>query len=173
VLYQEQVPYTSFVCVLRALTITSSHTTFQSSPLCPHHHSLPSSPTTLPQLPPSHPLPVYTDRTKIPLIVCGDFNSIPISGVCKFLPVANWTLPPDHADFMSHMYSKYMADGLRHCLGLKSTYARMGKLPLTNYTLSFQGAIDHVWYSTANLAVCHEQTRSKPLDSLPTHSGQF
>jgi CCR4-NOT transcription complex subunit 6 len=62
-------------------------------------------------------------------------------------------LPPDHADFMLHMYGKYTADSLWHCLGLKNAYTGMGELPLTNYMLSFQGTIDHVWYSTANLAM--------------------
>ena len=101
----------------------------------------------------SRPPPVYTDGTKIPLIICGDFNSVPSSGVYEFL--SNGTLPANHPDFMSHMYGKYTSEGLRHRLGLKSAYAApgAGELPLTNYTPSFQGVIDYVWYSTANLGV--------------------
>ncbi|KAH7925627.1 hypothetical protein BV22DRAFT_1010832 [Leucogyrophana mollusca] len=99
----------------------------------------------------SRPPPVYTDGSKIPLVICGDFNSVPDSGVYEFL--SNGSAPPDHPDFMSHLYGKYTTDGLRHRLGLKSAYAPAGELPVTNYTPSFQGVIDYIWYSTANLAV--------------------
>jgi CCR4-NOT transcription complex subunit 6 len=99
----------------------------------------------------TRPPPVYSDGTKIPLIICGDFNSVPSSGVYEFM--SNGNLPANHADFMSHTYGKYTSEGLRHRLGLKSAYAGTGELPLTNYTPSFQGVIDYLWYSTANIAV--------------------
>jgi CCR4-NOT transcription complex subunit 6 len=101
----------------------------------------------------TRPPPIYTDGTKIPLIICGDFNSGPDSGVCEFLSTGS--LPPDHPDFMSHMYGRYTSEGIRHRLGLKNAYAApgAGELPLTNYTPSFQGVIDYVWYSAANLTV--------------------
>ncbi|KZT10879.1 uncharacterized protein LAESUDRAFT_734616 [Laetiporus sulphureus 93-53] len=99
----------------------------------------------------SRPPPVYTDGTKIPLIICGDFNSLPVSGVYEYLSTGS--VPRDHEDFMSHLYGRYTSDGLRHRLGLKSAYAAVGELPLTNYTPSFKGAIDYIWYSTANLSV--------------------
>ena len=101
----------------------------------------------------SRPPPIYSDGTKIPLIICGDFNSGPDSGVCEFLSTGS--LPPDHPDFMSHMYGRYTSEGIRHRLGLKNAYAApgAGELPLTNYTPSFQGVIDYVWYSAANVAV--------------------
>ncbi|KAI0364341.1 hypothetical protein BV20DRAFT_929784, partial [Pilatotrama ljubarskyi] len=35
----------------------------------------------------------------------------------------------------------------------KSAYAGAGELPLTNYTPSFKGHIDYIWYSSANLSV--------------------
>jgi CCR4-NOT transcription complex subunit 6 len=103
-----------------------------------------SSPTRLP--------PVYSDGSKIPLIICGDFNSVPSSGVYEFL--SSGSAPPNHPDFMKHMYGKYTSDGLRHKLGLKSAYAGCGELPLTNYTPSFQGAIDYIWYGGSNLVAC-------------------
>jgi CCR4-NOT transcription complex subunit 6 len=101
----------------------------------------------------SRPPPIYTDGTKIPLIICGDFNSVPASGVYEFLSTGS--LPADHPDFLSHTYGRYTSEGLRHRLGLKSAYAApgAGELPLTNYTPSFQGVIDYVWYSGANLSV--------------------
>ena len=97
--------------------------------------------------------PTYTDGTKIPLIICGDFNSVPGSGVYEFLSTGS--VPPDHQDFMSHMYGRYTSEGIRHRFGLKNAYASpgVGELPLTNYTPSFQGVLDYVWYSSANVAV--------------------
>jgi CCR4-NOT transcription complex subunit 6 len=98
------------------------------------------------------PPPIYTDGSKIPLIICGDFNSVPSSGVYEFL--SSGTVPPTHPDFMQHMYGKYTSEGLRHKLGLKSAYSGCGELPLTNYTPSFQGVIDYIWYGSNNVGVC-------------------
>ncbi|KAI0358592.1 hypothetical protein OH77DRAFT_1420998 [Trametes cingulata] len=99
----------------------------------------------------SRPPPVYSDGYKIPVIICGDFNSVPESGVYEFLSAGS--IPPDHEDFLSHLYGKYTSEGLRHRLGLKSAYAGAGEFPLTNYTPSFKGHIDYIWYSSANLSV--------------------
>lgn len=99
----------------------------------------------------SRPPPVYTDGSKIPVIICGDFNSVPESGVYEFL--SNGTVPPDHEDFMSHLYGKYTSEGIRHRLGLKSAYASVGELPLTNFTPGYKGHIDYIWHSAANLSV--------------------
>lgn len=99
----------------------------------------------------SRPPPVYTDGAKIPTIVAGDFNSTPDSGVYEFLSTG--TLPPDHQDWMSYTYGKYTQDGLRHKFGLKSAYSALGELPMTNYTPTFRGPLDYIWYSTPSLAV--------------------
>lgn len=103
--------------------------------------------TSLPPRPPPH----YAEGTKIPTIVCGDFNSVAASGVYEFL--ANGTLSPNHPDFMSHMYGKYTSEGLRHKLGLKSAYAGIGDQLITNYTSGFRGMLDYIWYSANNIAV--------------------
>lgn len=102
---------------------------------------------------PHRPPPTYSDGTKIPLLICGDFNSVPDSGVYDLL--SNGHLPPNHPDFKSHTYGRYTSEGIRHRLGLKSSYAGLNpdELPLTNYTPSYQGFIDYVWYSAANLGV--------------------
>lgn len=99
----------------------------------------------------ARPPPVYTDAYKIPIVVCGDLNSNPTSGVYEFLSTGS--LPPDHEDFLSHTYGKYTTEGLRHRLGLKSAYAGIGELSMTNYTPTFKGTLDYIWYTTANLAV--------------------
>jgi CCR4-NOT transcription complex subunit 6 len=95
--------------------------------------------------------PVYSDGSKIPVVICGDFNSIPDSGVYEYLSAG--AVPYNHPDFMSHKYGKYTSEGLKHRLGLKSAYSAVGELPLTNLTPSFQGTIDYIWYSTSTLSV--------------------
>ncbi|KAF9050210.1 Endonuclease/exonuclease/phosphatase [Panaeolus papilionaceus] len=112
---------------------------------------------------PPRPIPTYSDGTKIPLIICGDFNSVPNSGVYEFLSTGS--LPSDHGDFMSHIYGRYTSEGIRHRLGLKSAYADLQAaatnpnapagelLSMTNYTPGFQGVLDYVWYSNATLGV--------------------
>lgn len=99
----------------------------------------------------SRPPPTYSDGTKIPVIVCGDYNSINPSGVYEFL--SQGTVPADHPDFMSHVYGKYTSEGLRHKLNLKSAYSTVGEIPFTNFTPGFQGVLDYIWFSTPNLAV--------------------
>ncbi|KAJ7268647.1 Endonuclease/exonuclease/phosphatase [Mycena haematopus] len=106
--------------------------------------------------PPRPPPPIYADGTKIPLIVCGDYNSMPSSGVYDFLSTGS--LPPTHPDFLSHTYGNYTSEGLRHKLGLKSAYTTVGAggvaeeiMPMTNFTPGFRGVLDYVWYSTGNL----------------------
>jgi CCR4-NOT transcription complex subunit 6 len=42
---------------------------------------------------------------------------------------------------------------LKHRLNLKSAYAGVGELPMTNYTPGFQGVLDYIWHTTANLSV--------------------
>lgn len=97
------------------------------------------------------PPPVYSDGTKIPLIVCGDFNSLPSSGVYEYLSTG--VIASNHPDFMSHTYGKYTSDGLRHKLGLQSAYSIAGEIPFTNFVPTFRGIIDFVWFSTANLTL--------------------
>ncbi|KAJ9120629.1 hypothetical protein QFC22_002558 [Naganishia vaughanmartiniae] len=97
------------------------------------------------------PFSRYQDPSHIAAIICGDFNSVPHSAVYEFL--AQGTVPHDHEDFMTHQYGHYTNRGLYHKMGLKSAYAHLGELPLTNYTPGFEGAIDYIWYTTATLAV--------------------
>jgi CCR4-NOT transcription complex subunit 6 len=111
-----------------------------------------------PRLPPSangssghRASPTYTDGTKIPTLICGDFNSVPGSGVYEFM--SNGSVPPDHQDWLAHVYGRYTSDGVRHRLGLKSVYQSLGELPMTNYTANYQGTLDYIWYSTQNLSV--------------------
>jgi CCR4-NOT transcription complex subunit 6 len=103
-----------------------------------------------PPVPGARPAPVYADGSRIPLVLCGDFNSVAGSGVYELL--ANGGVPPGHADWMGHQYGQYTADGVRHRLGLKNAYAGV-ELAMTNYTPSFQGVLDYVWFGGAPLAL--------------------
>jgi CCR4-NOT transcription complex subunit 6 len=96
-----------------------------------------------------------TDSTKIPLVICGDFNSIPNSGVYEYM--SKGTIDRDHTDFQSHRYGKFTEIGMSHPFSLRSAYAQgvNGKelLPFTNNTPGFQGVIDYIWYGTSALSV--------------------
>ncbi|TIB04631.1 hypothetical protein E3P96_01578 [Wallemia ichthyophaga] len=95
--------------------------------------------------------PVYTDMSKIPLIVCGDFNSVPNSGVYEFLGKGH--VERDHEDFMHHQYGAFTTEGMKHKFALKSSYANIGELPMTNYIPGFEEVIDYVWYTQNTLSV--------------------
>ncbi|SNX85106.1 related to CCR4 - transcriptional regulator involved in carbon catabolite repression [Melanopsichium pennsylvanicum] len=97
------------------------------------------------------PPPKYTHGNQIPTIVCGDFNSVPETGVYDFL--SNGAVPGDHDDFMDHVYGNYTAQGLEHCYKLESSYAPIGELPFTNYTPGYEGGIDYIFYTKNTLNV--------------------
>lgn len=101
--------------------------------------------------PAPRPPPTYSDGTKIPTIVAGDYNSIPGSGVYEYL--ASGSIAADHPDFLSHEYGKYSGEWLRHKLQLKSAYADIGEMPFTNFVPSFVGALDYIWFGQNNMAV--------------------
>ncbi len=99
--------------------------------------------------PPRPQPPTYSDGLKIPMIVCGDFNSVPDSGVYEFLNTG--VVPKNHPDFMTYTYGDFTTSGMKHNLSLSSSYASIGELPLTNYTPTFKGPIDYIWYTTNTL----------------------
>ncbi|RKO94113.1 Endonuclease/exonuclease/phosphatase [Blyttiomyces helicus] len=88
---------------------------------------------------------------RIPLIIGGDFNSLPNSGVYEFL--SGGRVAQDHPDFGRYTYGPYTSQGLTHGFPLKSAYSHLDELDFTNFTPTFKGVIDYVWYSTATLGV--------------------
>lgn len=95
------------------------------------------------------------------LVVCGDFNSLPGSGVCSFLETGS--VSPDHPDFMTHTYEPYTTEGSHHTLALHNAYAPAPEpLSFTSFTPMFLGVIDYVWYRAAGLSV------AGCLGSVPT-----
>lgn len=88
---------------------------------------------------------------KIPTIICGDYNSLPDSGVHEFF--SKGAIRGNHPDFGDYVYGNFTTDGLSHNLNLRSAYSSINELPFTNYTPGFKGVIDYIWYSQNTLAV--------------------
>jgi len=93
----------------------------------------------------------YSSGAQIPLIMCGDFNSTPDSGVYDL--IAHGALSHSHSDLGSHKYGNFTREGMSHPFSLKSSYSAIGELSFTNYTPGFTGVIDYIWYSTNALQV--------------------
>lgn len=102
--------------------------------------------------PPKPPVPSmsYERGTDIPIVVCGDFNSTPRSGVFEMLTTGQ--LAGNHKDLGNYKYGDITKHGVRHAFGLKSSYGNIGELPFTNYTPGFTGVLDYILYSTSNLS---------------------
>lgn len=72
-------------------------------------------------------------RKEIGVIVCGDFNSLPDSGVSSYLTKGG--IGPRHPDFQSHTYEPYSNEGARNTLNLRSAYSHVSqKLGLSQVT---------------------------------------
>jgi CCR4-NOT transcription complex subunit 6 len=93
----------------------------------------------------------YTDAADIPLILCGDFNSMPNSGVHEF--ITNGNVSNAHEDLGSRKYGNFTRDGISHPFKIKSSYGAINELAFTNYVPHFQGVLDYIWYSTNTLQV--------------------
>ncbi|EGF83374.1 hypothetical protein BATDEDRAFT_9186 [Batrachochytrium dendrobatidis JAM81] len=84
-------------------------------------------------------------------IVCGDLNSLPQSGVVEFLSQGH--VSADHDDIKAFNYEPYSNGGLTHKLSLKSAYSHVDVMDFTNFTPTFCGVIDYIWYTTNSLSV--------------------
>lgn len=89
---------------------------------------------------------------KAAVIVCGDFNSLPGSGVCTFLETGH--IPPDHPDFIRHTYEPYTTEGAKHSLNLRNAYSMVPEpLTFTSFTPMFLGVIDYIYFRPGSLSV--------------------
>ncbi|KAI1080851.1 glucose-repressible alcohol dehydrogenase transcriptional effector [Whalleya microplaca] len=97
----------------------------------------------------------YRNNTDIPLLVCGDYNSMADSSVYELLEKGR--IPPDHPDLVGHSYGNFTRDGIEHPFSLRNAYAHLFGTPdellFTNYTPTFSGVIDYIWYTTNTLDV--------------------
>jgi CCR4-NOT transcription complex subunit 6 len=95
--------------------------------------------------------PKYTDKKQIPMLICGDYNSVVDSGVYQLFSQGG--VPAKHPDMEGRAYGKFTEEGMSHPFNLKSAYADIGELPFTNFTPNFVEVIDYIWYSTGTLNV--------------------
>ncbi|KAL9605824.1 MAG: hypothetical protein Q9179_001010 [Wetmoreana sp. 5 TL-2023] len=93
----------------------------------------------------------YSSGTQIPLLICGDFNSTVGTGVYDL--ITQGSVSGDHADLAKHSYGNFTRDGMSHPFNLKSAYGGTEFLSLTNYTPTYSGVIDYIWYSANALQV--------------------
>lgn len=95
----------------------------------------------------------YRNNTDIPLFLCGDYNSTADSSVYELLDKGR--IPPDHPDLKGHSYGNFTRDGIEHPFSLRNSYAHLfgtpDELTFTNYTPSFTGVIDYIWYTSNTL----------------------
>eukprot|EP01090_Pellita_catalonica_P021956 TRINITY_DN8364_c0_g1_i1.p1 TRINITY_DN8364_c0_g1~~TRINITY_DN8364_c0_g1_i1.p1 ORF type:complete len:787 (-),score=118.37 TRINITY_DN8364_c0_g1_i1:74-2434(-) len=125
-------------------------------------------------------VPLYARRMKsstskkpvMPVVICGDFNSLPASGVYEMLQSGK--LQAHHKEFNKQEYGKYSSKGMKHNLGLQSAYSLMGNEPaFTNYTDSFVGTLDYIFYtqqyltSTKVLQPVYEKDVLEQFGALP------
>lgn len=87
----------------------------------------------------------------MPLIVAGDFNSEPDSGVYQLLSEGD--VPGDHEDCKEYNYGVYSKEGFHHDLKLNSSFALINEPPFTNYNGDFIGVLDYIWFTPQSLRV--------------------
>lgn len=92
------------------------------------------------------------DTNNVQLVLCGDFNSLPDSGVIEFLSAGRVSM--DHQDFKELGYKSCLQrisncdtpNEFTHSFKLASAYSE-DIMPYTNYTFDFKGIIDYIFYS--------------------------
>lgn len=90
------------------------------------------------------------DLNKVPMVICGDFNSQTNSAVYELMSQGS---SKNHDDMDGRDYGKFTSEGFSHPFHLSSAYDCLGELPFTNFTPTFTEVIDYVWYSTQPLTV--------------------
>lgn len=92
------------------------------------------------------------DANNVQLLLCGDFNSLPDSGVIEFL--SSGRVSGDHQDFKELGYKSCLQrlvgndspNEFTHSFKLASAYSE-DIMPYTNYTFDFKGIIDYIFYT--------------------------
>uniref|UniRef100_A0A023F4L8 poly(A)-specific ribonuclease n=1 Tax=Triatoma infestans TaxID=30076 RepID=A0A023F4L8_TRIIF len=92
----------------------------------------------------------------VQLLLCGDFNSLPDSGVIEFL--SSGRVLSDHQDFKDLPYKSVLQkisgcekpNEFTHSFKLASAYSE-DIMPYTNYTFHFKGIIDYIFYSKQSM----------------------
>ncbi|KAL3216767.1 hypothetical protein MRX96_032815 [Rhipicephalus microplus] len=101
------------------------------------------------------------DTSSIPLLLCGDMNSLPNSGVIEFLKTGH--VSADHPDFKELGYKdclrkmclesgSLIGGSYTHPFEMKEAYAE-GVMPYTNFTFDFKGVIDYIFFTRQHMQV--------------------
>ncbi len=109
-------------------------------------------------------LEVFIDNSKysrsrgarIPLVLSGDFNSVPGSSVVDLL--TNESVSPDHPDLaMDHANIFSDPSQLTHSFRLQSAFSAVNKSEpaFTNYTQQFVGVLDYIVSLSFIILICH------------------
>ncbi|GFU60297.1 CCR4-NOT transcription complex subunit 6-like [Trichonephila clavipes] len=104
------------------------------------------------------PIPQKGDPNVIPLLLCGDFNSLPDSGVIEYL--SNGRVSSSHCDFKEFVYKDCLSklgkseqtNEFTHPFQISRAYNN-DIMPFTNYSYDFKGVIDYVFYSKLHMSV--------------------
>ncbi|XP_055700412.1 CCR4-NOT transcription complex subunit 6-like [Phlebotomus papatasi] len=96
------------------------------------------------------------DSNNVQLLLCGDFNSLPDSGVIEFLSSGRVSM--DHQDFKELGYKSCLQrlsgsdtpNEFTHSFKLASAYSE-DIMPYTNYTFDFKGIIDYIFYTRTGM----------------------
>lgn len=91
----------------------------------------------------------YSNGSKIPIVVCGDYNSGPGSPVYDLF--TKRILDANHTDFKGREYGSLSKDGMKHIFTLKSANTLISSRFITNYTPEFEDELDHIFYSSNSL----------------------
>ncbi|XP_071506337.1 CCR4-NOT transcription complex subunit 6-like [Diadema antillarum] len=98
------------------------------------------------------------DSGTIPLVLCGDLNSLPDSGVVEYLEMGKISVRhPDFKDLnykvLRNFSSNSEANGhISHSFQLKRVYQN-NPMRFTNYTFDFKGIIDYIFFSRQAMSV--------------------
>ncbi|XP_076763316.1 2',5'-phosphodiesterase 12 [Xylocopa sonorina] len=84
----------------------------------------------------------------VSILYCGDFNSVPENGVYQLM-TENY-IPEDHGDWRSSAEEHVENISIEHDLNLSSA---CGTPEYTNYTATFSGCLDYIFYQTDHLEV--------------------
>ncbi|SCU96447.1 LAMI_0F06590g1_1 [Lachancea mirantina] len=105
------------------------------------------------------------DLKRVPVVVCGDFNSTPDSAVYELF---NTGSVRQHKDIEGRDFGYMSQKNFYHGLSLKSSYDSIGELPFTNMSPDFTDVIDYIWYSPQGLRV-----RGLLGEIDPTYASKF
>mmetsp|Transcript_6521 Transcript_6521/g.10133 ORF Transcript_6521/g.10133 Transcript_6521/m.10133 type:complete len:679 (-) Transcript_6521:32-2068(-) len=93
-----------------------------------------------------------TLQRQLPLLLCGDFNSMPDSSVYSFL--RGERIPSDCPAYLNDICRILpRPESMSHRLNLTSAYASSGEPKYTNYTGHFVGTLDYILHSKNSLVV--------------------